>query len=618
MSAPRRPDRRGLPSPRVRSHARSRARLPSRVARASALLTLGGLLWLAAGCNTWGGPSGAGRLDLVESGYVPAGAVRAEDLLVVDCLLPGQVRKLGRSQVFMTPRRPVQTSASECEIRGGEYVAYDRADYRTALRVWQEAADRGEAEAQNRVGEIYEKGLGVEPDYALAASWYRKAADQGLARAMLNLGALHEAGRGVEQDTAEAIAWYRRASGLVDAGLQYEIAAPGPRPDERPSGARAEGLADEILLAAMAPPSIQLIEPSMPETRAIQVVYDPPRAAGDAKAPRTLVGRVTAPAGLVGLFVDGIEQDVDGAGLFRSEIRTDGAARELVIAAVDRQGRRAERRLRIGGERSARKAPGGSHAASDRATGRVDFGRFHALVIGNSRYAHLPQLKTARADADAVAATLRDRYGFRVKLLHDATRYDILSVLNELRATLTEEDNLLVYYAGHGELDEVNMRGQWLPVDAERDSTANWISNVAITDVLNAMNARHVMVVSDSCYSGALTRSALASLDAALSDEKRAAWLETLAAKRSRTALTSGGLAPVLDAGGGGHSVFAGALLDVLRSNDEVLEGQRLFQEMSARVTYAARSYQFEQLPQYAPIKFAGHEAGDFFLVPAN
>ena len=146
MSAPRRPDRRGLPSPRVRSHARSRARLPSRVARASALLTLGGLLWLAAGCNTWGGPSGAGRLDLVESGYVPAGAVRAEDLLVVDCLLPGQVRKLGRSQVFMTPRRPVQTSASECEIRGGEYVAYDRADYRTALRVWQEAADRGEAE----------------------------------------------------------------------------------------------------------------------------------------------------------------------------------------------------------------------------------------------------------------------------------------------------------------------------------------------------------------------------------------------------------------------------------------------------------------------------------------
>ncbi|MHA7836795.1 MAG: caspase family protein, partial [bacterium] len=228
-----------------------------------------------------------------------------------------------------------------------------------------------------------------------------------------------------------------------------------------------------------------------------------------------------------------------------------------------------------------------------------------------------PRLETARADAEAVAGVLRDRYGFRVTLIRDATRYDILSALNEMRATLTDQDNLLVYYAGHGELDKINMRGQWLPIDAERDSSANWISNVAITDILNAMNARHVMVVSDSCYSGALTRSSLASLDAALSEEKREAWLRALASKRSRTALTSGGLAPVLDAGGGGHSVFARAFLDVLRQNETILEGQKLYQELSARVTYAARSYQFEQLPQYAPIKFAGHEAGDFFLVPS-
>ena len=86
--------------------------------------------------------------------------------------------------------------------------------------------------------------------------------------------------------------------------------------------------------------------------------------------------------------------------------------------------------------------------------------------------------------------------------------------------------------------------------------------------------------------------------------------------KRSRTALTSGGLAPVLDAGGGDHSIFAAAFLDVLRRNDGALEGQRLFQELSARVTFAAESYDFEQLPQYAPIRYAGHEAGDFFLVP--
>jgi Caspase domain/Sel1 repeat len=565
------------------------------------------LLFLAgcvASCQT-----GGGSIDVVESGHVPAGAVHAEDLLVVDCLLPGQVRKLGRSQIFMTPRRPLKTAASECEIRGGEYVAYDRADYRTALRVWKLDAEEGDAKAQNYVGEIYEKGLGVAPDYVAAAKWYRLAADQGLERAMLNLGQLYELGNGVEADPGQALAWYRKASGLAKAGLDYQMAS-----DARPAAERAQD--DVLLAAASAPPSIQLIEPPIPETRGISVVRkDQSSRARSAGQERTLVGRVTAPAGLVALLVDDVEQQVDSEGLFRAAVPMQEGGREVVIAAVDRQGRRGERRLRLEfaeAERSASPAP----VTEVEKPKEVDFGSYHALVIGNSNYQHLPSLQTARADADAVADVLQGRYGFRVKLIRDATRYDILSALNEMRAQLTEEDNLLIYYAGHGELDKVNMRGQWLPVDAERASTANWISNVAITDILNAMNTQHVMIVSDSCYSGALTRSSLATLDGGLSDEKRAAWFQALASKRSRTALTSGGLAPVLDAGGGGHSVFARAFLDVLRQNESLIEGQRLYQELSARVTYAASNYEFEQMPQYAPIKYSGHEAGDFFLVP--
>ena len=111
--------------------------VPRRIGTA---LVIGAALALAAlpGCQSSGG-----SLDVVQAGYVPAGAVSPEDLLVVDCLLPGKVRKLGRGQVFMTPRRPTQTSASECEIRGGEYTAYDRADYRTALRIWLDSAHAG-------------------------------------------------------------------------------------------------------------------------------------------------------------------------------------------------------------------------------------------------------------------------------------------------------------------------------------------------------------------------------------------------------------------------------------------------------------------------------------------
>src|SRR4029453_14401602 len=138
----------------------------------------------------------------------------ADELFVVDCLLPGQVKKLGRSMTYLTPRRPIKTSAQDCGIRGGEYVAYDRSDYATALKVWLPLAQEGDKVAQTYVGEIYEKGLGVQPDYALASEWYRKAAAQEYTRAQINLGYLYEKGLGVQKDPETALNWYRKASGL--------------------------------------------------------------------------------------------------------------------------------------------------------------------------------------------------------------------------------------------------------------------------------------------------------------------------------------------------------------------------------------------------------------------
>ena len=112
----------------------------------------------------------------------------AEDVEVVDCLLPGQIRQLGTQVTYVTERRPVRTTKEDCAIRGGEYVAVDRADYRTALKIWIGEALKGSAEAQYYAGTIYEKGQGGTPDYEQAAEWYRKAADQGDKRAAIALG----------------------------------------------------------------------------------------------------------------------------------------------------------------------------------------------------------------------------------------------------------------------------------------------------------------------------------------------------------------------------------------------------------------------------------------------
>ena len=233
----------------------------------------------------------------------------------------------------------------------------------------------------------------------------------------------------------------------------------------------------------------------------------------------------------------------------------------------------------------------------------LDFGRYHAIVIGNNAYRSLPKLKTAVDDAKAVAAVLEQNYGFSVSLLTDATEEVVIGTLANLRRTLTPEDNLLIYYAGHGWYDEEAERGYWLPVDAVADNQSNWISNADVTDMLKAIKAKHVLVVADSCYSGTLTRGlAIGS--------KSAGYFQDIVQRRGRTVLTSGGLEPVLDAGGGSHSVFADAFLDALRDNAGVIDGDGIYHRVKDQVVLNA-----EQTPEYGNIRLAGHDGGDFLFV---
>lgn len=722
--------------------------------------------------------------------------------LVVDCMLPGQVRRIGTKVTYLTQRRPAKTTAGDCEVRGGEYVSYDRARLETALAVWLPPAQTGDKEAQTYVGEVYEKSLGgAAPDYASAATWYRKAAEQGHPRALMNLGLLYERGLGVEKDLAKAMEYYRKSSGLgkiivaddpgssVDNMRNQEIDRLKRELDEtkqqlerarqelnQQKGAnqselkrlqdelqkataagnvdlakklstqrdqyqatldqqqqeitrleqslqrnrddlakagdentelrqqvtqhqtsiattakeldtrKAQAVKDQQTLDAlaitlkearqeasakdqrdrvrtleadikqkqdelgrqskdisrleqestklkdqltkleasqkpvateskvsaaveMAPPNIQLIDPPMLVTRGPAEI----KLRG-AVLTRELVGRVTAPAGLLSFNVNDQIATVDANGLFKTQIRMAKAATPVRMVAVDRRGRNTMLDFSLVPE-DVSETP--IKPAAPRAK-PGEYGQYYALVIGNQEYLHLPKLDTAVADARAVADVLQKRYGFKVTILVNATRYQILSELNKLRTRLTEKDNLMIYYAGHGELDRANLRGHWLPVDAEHDNDANWISSVAITDILNSMNAKHVLVVADSCYSGAMTRNSIGQLDAGMSDDARLKWLKALSQARCRTVLTSGGLQPVIDGGGGKHSIFALSFLEVLEGNQELLETQRLFREVAARVMHRAEKYKVEQRPEYAPLKFAGHESGDFLFVPVN
>ncbi|MCX7180980.1 MAG: caspase family protein, partial [Proteobacteria bacterium] len=237
------------------------------------------------------------------------------------------------------------------------------------------------------------------------------------------------------------------------------------------------------------------------------------------------------------------------------------------------------------------------------ANSKFNFGNYHALVIGIDNYRSVTPLKTAVSDARTVAELLQKEYGFKVTLLLDATRNQMLDSFDDLRRRLTDKDNLLIYYAGHGHLDADSDRGFWLPVDADANRRANWLSNSDIADVVRGTRAKHVLVVADSCYAGTLTRSLSVQM-AALDDFTR------LSQKRARTALVSGGLEPVEDSGGGKHSVFAKAFLDALWANTGVVDMSQIFSSMRRQVVLSA-----QQTPQYSDIRQVGHEGGDFIFV---
>lgn len=546
------------------STSRSNPRAARRAFDAAGLL--GAALVLLAGCTSVQAPAS-----------LSASVLTAEQLLIVDCLMPGQVRKLGAFATGVSSRRPEKLPAYECEQAGGEYALASR-DPKRALAIWLPFAQEGDARAQTQVGELYERGVGSVADYATAAAWYQKAADQGDSRALINLASLYERGLGVKRDPQLAARLFSQASGQVSAPVHLAIHIIEPM----------------LVLPAAAPDG----------------TAPPVRLAGQGTQ-RQLTGKVTADAGVRRLTLNGEPLAFDAQGVFRTTLDLSQGPMELRLSATDKQGNQTS--VSFSAVAGAAAPARNTALLPDHGVGSGDY---HALVIANQNYRHWEQLDTPLRDAQDLKTLLERRYGFKVTLITDATRREMFTALNGLRTRLGSNDNLLVFYAGHGDIDPVTQRGYWVPVDGERRNRSNWMSVLDVTDQLNALPARQVLVVADSCYSGTMARSALAAADADLSAGRRWDALRAMGRLRARVVLSSGGLEPVVDGGAGRNSLFTKSLLDVLNAVNEPIEARRVHAALAARFSLRAQRLRVQQKPEYAPIRFAGHEAGDFLFVP--
>jgi hypothetical protein len=508
------------------------------------------------------------------------GMVTRQDYEIVDCLLPGQVRALG-NMTYLTARRPIRTNAADCRIRGGEYVAYNRADYKSALRVWMDLANAGDPDAMTNVGEIYERGLGGEPNYAAAIIWYQKVIDakgiseQSKSRALFNLGTLYEQGQGVDKDPLKALNLYRRAWGLPEDNLIYTSAK-----DREVNEVRAQ-LEEEINKDAA---EIEKLKETIRDLEK--------KSSADASVMRDILAKLEAERASSQQRLDAIPKATTSSSATSASVtRNPQGTESTTVGSVNASG------LNVHG---------------------MDFGRYFALIIGNQNYDLLESLKTPRYDAERAARILTQKYGFTVQLIEDGNDVAILKALNDLNKVLGPNDNLLIYYAGHGyrlKSDKLE-NGYWLPRNAEKPpNDTYWVPNEQITNHIGRLQAKRVLVVADSCYAGLLsTDPSMFFLDKPT--EVTQDYVTFKLPRRSRLLIASGGDNPVLDEGGQGNSVFAKAFLDVLESNDAIMTAPALYVMVQGKVKEAALRNHFSEQPEFKSIKGAGHEVGDFFFVP--
>ena len=240
----------------------------------------------------------------------------------------------------------------------------------------------------------------------------------------------------------------------------------------------------------------------------------------------------------------------------------------------------------------------------------------YALIIGINDYTEWPPLQTAVNDARGLREVLIERYGYHpdhiiLRTDAEATRGRIVNDLRSIAAGLSNSENLLIFFAGHGQLDDLTQDGYWIPVEGKRQDPCTWITNSTIKNVLTSerVQGKNILVIADSCYSGTLLRGGPSTVT--MSADYAARTLE-LAYQKSRQVISSGGLEPVADGGRDGHSLFAYYFLKALSEN-----GQPVTDIESLMMTEVSQPVKNKggQRPTFGRLKTPMDEDGQYVLL---
>ncbi|NJM25322.1 MAG: caspase family protein [Bacteroidia bacterium] len=223
------------------------------------------------------------------------------------------------------------------------------------------------------------------------------------------------------------------------------------------------------------------------------------------------------------------------------------------------------------------------------------------FVVSVDDYEYWPKLNNAVKDANDLVSILMSKYQFEFNQLtilknEQATRANIYKSLRSLIEKITPQDNLLIYYSGHGYFDNLLNEGYWIPVEAKPLSVGDYISNADILKLVENINSQHTFLVADACFSGALFASS------------KRGYTDNVEKFKSRWGLASGRLEVVSDGVIGENSPFAKAFIAYLKENDRTkFAVSELIQFIKLKVSEVS-----EQTPIGSPLLVEGDEGGEF------
>jgi serine/threonine protein kinase len=237
----------------------------------------------------------------------------------------------------------------------------------------------------------------------------------------------------------------------------------------------------------------------------------------------------------------------------------------------------------------------------------VKMGKFYALIIAVQNYRKFDRLNETVYDATSIFTVLSNDYIFNrenIIFLKDPIRDSIYAALQFYRENLTPDDNLLIFFSGHGLFDKDEDAGYIIPVDADRNNSSRWISFRDLRLKFKVIPARHILLIADACYAG----SALKGDEGFTTNAKESGMTIELFRLKSRNAFTSAYLKPVPD-----KSYFAKYLITCLKNNREkLLLSEDLYFQMKNVIRHSTSS---QEPPKYGTLLDCDDEKGDFVFI---